>query len=238
MSRLTTLCFLRRPRRVSPGQPLTPYIKSYARGTSLCQTIDSEWITEIWRRSSGRSERPLLRTARPESRPRRRRSVTGATIRYMSTLDDQVVRLAESVPGISALMIFGSRVSGSPRSDSDLDVGVLPDSKNPQARRRLQSQLAVALADLAPDGRVDVVLMDEVSDLVRQRILETGKVLICRDPAAFQDLRVQTMREYGDREWVRRLMRTAQRRRLERGGPSGRSGRALESLGRIGKLPL
>lgn len=155
----------------------------------------------------------------------------------MPTLDDQIVRLAEPVSGVAALIVFGSRASGTPRPDSDLDVGVLPDSGDPQARRRLQSQLAVALADLAPEGRVDVVLMDEVPDLLRQRILETGRVLICRNPAAFQDLRVRTMREYGDREWVRRLMQTAQRHRLERGEPSGRSGRALESLGRIGRLP-
>lgn len=155
----------------------------------------------------------------------------------MRPLADQIVRLAEAVPGISALVAFGSRASGSPRQDSDLDVAVLPDSVDPQARRRLQSQLAVALADLAPGGRVDVVLMDEAPDLLRQRILETGQLLICRNPEAFRDLRVRTMREYGDREWVRQLMRTAQRRRLERGEPSGRSGRALESLGRIGRLP-
>jgi predicted nucleotidyltransferase len=156
----------------------------------------------------------------------------------MKTLDDQVVHLAEPVPGVSALLLFGSRASGSPRPNSDLDVGILPDSGDPQARRRLQSQLAVALADLAPEGRVDVVLMDEVPDLLRQHILETGRLLICRNPAAFQELRVRTMREHGDREWVRRMMRTAQRRRLEQGKHSGRSGRALESLGRVGKLPL
>jgi predicted nucleotidyltransferase len=155
----------------------------------------------------------------------------------MKTLDDQVVHLAEPVPGVSALLLFGSRASGSPRPNSDLDVGILPDSGDPQARRRLQSQLAVALADLAPEGRVDVVLMDEVPDLLRQRILETGRLLICRNPAAFQELRVRTMREHGDREWVRRMMRTAQRRRLEQGKHSGRSGRALQSLGRVGKLP-
>ena len=120
----------------------------------------------------------------------------------MGTLDERVAQLAGSQPGISALMIFGSRASGSPRPDSDLDVGVLPDSSDPQARRRLQSQLAVAL-------------MDEAPDLLRQRILETGRVLICRDPGAFQELRVRTMREHGDREWVRRMMRSAQRRRLE-----------------------
>lgn len=154
----------------------------------------------------------------------------------MPLLDDRIVDLSESVPGISALMVFGSRAQGSPRPDSDLDVAVLPSTADPRERRRLQAGLASALTDLAPGGRVDVVLIDEAPDLLRQRILETGRILLCRDPAAFQSLRVRTMREYGDREWVRQLMRTAQRRRLELGETGGRSGRALDSLGRVGKL--
>jgi hypothetical protein len=114
-------------------------------------------------------------------------------------------------------------------------VAVLPDvGDDPQARRQLQTRLAVALADLAPEGRVDVILLDEATDLLRQRVLESGRLLICRDHRAFRDLRVRTMREYGDREWVRELTRAAQKRRLERGEPSGRSGRALESLERVG----
>lgn len=155
----------------------------------------------------------------------------------MRPLDARIVDLSSSVPGISALIVFGSRAQGSPRQDSDLDVGVLPSTVDPRERRRLQAGLASALADLAPSGRVDVVFMDEAPDLLRQRILETGRVLVCRDPAAWRDLRVRTMREHGDREWVRQLMRSAQRRRLEHGEAGGRSGRALDSLGRLGKLP-
>lgn len=154
----------------------------------------------------------------------------------MGVLDDRIVGLSEAVPGISALVVFGSRAQGSPRPDSDLDVGVLPASADPRERRRLQAGLASALSDLSPDGRVDVVLLDEAPDLLRQRIFETGRLLICRNPTAYQDLRIKTMREYGDREWVRSLMRTAQRRRLEAGETRGRSGRALDSLGRLGKL--
>jgi len=155
----------------------------------------------------------------------------------MQALDHEITRRAEPFEGISALLVFGSRASGTERPDSDLDVAVLPSvGDDPKARRDLQTGLAVALADLSPDGRVDVVLLDEATDLLRQRVLETGRLLICRDPTAFRDLRVRTMREYGDREWVRDLMRAAQKRRLEQGEPSGRSGRALESLGRVGKL--
>jgi predicted nucleotidyltransferase len=153
------------------------------------------------------------------------------------SLDDEITRRAEPFEGISALLVFGSRARGAERPDSDLDVAVLPSVGNdPKARREIQTGLAVALADLSPEGRVDVVFLDEASDLLRQRVLESGRLLICRDPRAFRDLRVRTMREYGDREWVRELTRTAQKRRLEQGEPSGRSGRALESLRRVGRL--
>jgi predicted nucleotidyltransferase len=154
----------------------------------------------------------------------------------MPALDDEIVRLAGSIPGISALAVFGSRARGTERATSDLDVAVLPDTEDPRARRRLQTDLAVALADLSPEGRVDVILLDEAPDLLRQRILETGRLVLCRDRRAWSDLRVRTMREYGDQEWFRRLYREAQASRLEKGERSGRSGRALVSLERVGKL--
>jgi predicted nucleotidyltransferase len=154
----------------------------------------------------------------------------------MPALDDEIARLARPIPGISSLAVFGSRARGTPRGTSDLDVAVLPDTEDPRARRRLQADLAVVLADLAPEGRVDVVLLDEAPDLLRQRILETGRLVLCRDRQAWSDLRVRTMREYGDQEWARTLYREAQRLRLERKEPSGRSGRALVSLERVGRL--
>ena len=73
--------------------------------------------------------------------------------------------------------------------------------------------------------------------MLRQRIMETGRVLLNRDPEAWKELRVRTMREYGDSEYYRRHYHEAQRRRLERGEPSGRSAKAIESLKRVGKLP-
>ena len=154
----------------------------------------------------------------------------------MPALDEQILRVTEDMPGISVLVVFGSRARGAHRPDSDLDVAVLPDTEDSRTRWRLQSSLAAALADLAPEGRVDVVLLDEAPDTLRQRIMETGRVLLCRDPEAWKELRVRTMREYGDREWARKLFQEAQFRRLTEGGPSGRSGKALESLRRAGRL--
>jgi predicted nucleotidyltransferase len=155
----------------------------------------------------------------------------------MQVLDDEITRRVEPIEGIAALLVFGSRAAGTERPDSDLDVAVLPSiGDDLKARRELQTRIAVALADLAPEGRVDVILLDEASDLIRQRVLEAGRLLICRDRLAFRDLRVRTMREYGDREWVREFTLEVHKLRLEQGEPSGRSPRALESLRRIGKL--
>jgi len=154
----------------------------------------------------------------------------------MEPLDEDITHAVQDLPGISVLVVFGSRARGTHRPDSDLDVAVLPATLDSRGRRHLQADLAVALADLAPEGRVDVVLLDEADDVLRQRIMETGRVLINRDNEAWKALRVRTMREYGDREWARRLFMEAQRCRLERGDFSGRSGKALESLERVGKL--
>jgi predicted nucleotidyltransferase len=152
-------------------------------------------------------------------------------------LDRDVLQAARAVPGVAVLVVFGSRARGAARPDSDLDVGVLPGSDvDPVGRRHLQTDLAVALSHLAPEGRVDVVVLDEAGDLLRQRVMETGRVVLCRDRRAWRDLRVRTMREYGDREWERKIYRDAQRRRLTGREPSGRSARALVSLERVGRL--
>jgi predicted nucleotidyltransferase len=155
----------------------------------------------------------------------------------MPTLDEEILKATRDLPGIAVLVVFGSRAQGNHRPDSDLDVAVLPDTADSRARRYLQADLAAALAHLTPDGRVDVVLMDEAPEVLRQRIMETGRVLLNRDNEAWKELRVRTMREYGDSEYYRRLYIEAQRRRLERGEPSGRSAKAIDSLKRVGKLP-
>ena len=155
----------------------------------------------------------------------------------MRELDERVLRAVEPIPGLALLVLFGSRARGRSRPRSDLDVALLPSDPGPHARRRLQSRVAVALAEFAPEGRVDVVFLDEAPVLLRQRIMEEGRVVLNRDPAAWREWRVRTMREHGDSEWARRLYRSAQRRRLEEEEPHGRSGRAFRSLERARWLP-
>ena len=104
-------------------------------------------------------------------------------------LEQQVLARVADLPGIAVLLVFGSRARSKARPDSDLDVAVLPSGRRDEEnasllRHRLQKTLAVALADLAPDGRVDVVFLDEAPDTLRQRVMEHGWMVLCRDPAA------------------------------------------------------
>jgi predicted nucleotidyltransferase len=154
-----------------------------------------------------------------------------------TTIDAAVREVVASHPELAAAAIFGSHARGTARADSDLDLAVLVREGAEVDRRRLQSRLAADLAHLAAGGRVDVVFLDEAPVLLRQRVLQQGRVALCRDEAAWKRLRVATLREYEDTEWMRRLHREAQRRRLLEGKDDGRSARALESLERVGGVP-
>lgn len=134
------------------------------------------------------------------------------------SLDERIRELAEPFQGISVLVFFGSRARGTHRPDSDLDVAVLPNITDPGARRHLLTDLDARLAELCPEGSVDIAFLDEANDVLRQRVMEHGHVLINRDPEAWKDLRVRTMREYGDHEWLRRTYEEAQKRRLQEKG--------------------
>jgi hypothetical protein len=155
----------------------------------------------------------------------------------MDGIEKRVLDAVAEIPGISVLLVFGSQARGEAHPRSDLDVAVLPSREGAAEdeslrRHRLQKRLAVALAELAAGGRVDVVFLDEAPDTLRQRVMEQGRMVLCRDPEAWKALRVATMREYGDREWARRLYRRALRRRLLEGRPSGRSARSRQPLER------
>lgn len=151
-------------------------------------------------------------------------------------LVERLRTLAEEFSELSALTLFGSRARGTARPDSDLDVAILTPSREPLDRWRLQGQLAARLEELVPGQRVDVVFLDEAPELLRQRVFEHGRLVLCRDESAWKALRVTTMKEHADREPARRLFQEAQRRRLAGGLPDGRSPRALESLRRAGLL--
>jgi len=135
----------------------------------------------------------------------------------MNDLAEAARAALEPIEGISAAILFGSRARGTPRANSDLDIAILPDPDSTRPRHRLIGAVAVALADFSPEGRVDVVLLDDAPELLRHRILSGGLRLICRDERAWRDLVVGTLRDHGDREYYRDVLRKGLHKRLTEG---------------------
>jgi len=73
----------------------------------------------------------------------------------MNTLDEQLLRALSGFPEIRLALLFGSRASGRPRADSDVDLAVLADWPL-AAERRASIIETVALATGCPVDLVDL----------------------------------------------------------------------------------
>jgi predicted nucleotidyltransferase len=103
------------------------------------------------------------------------------------TVDDKIARMVDQIVKAAQpdqIILFGSRASGSPRSDSDVDFLVVMPLTKP--RRRLEGDLHAALADadLAKDIMVvtpeELVRFRNVPGTIVQPAVATGKVVYRR----------------------------------------------------------
>ena len=159
----------------------------------------------------------------------------------METLEQRLRDAVANLPGIAALLLFGSRARGHARRASDLDIAVLPTSEEAERGKgldRIEIRLATLLQSLSghPEHRVDVVRLDQAPPNIRQSVLVDGKMIVLNDPEAWKALRLKTMREYCDQEWMRTILRRGLRRRLQEGRPSGRSEHARKPLERARRV--
>lgn len=152
-------------------------------------------------------------------------------------LDARIARAVAGIDGIGTVALFGSQARDRARPNSDLDVAILPTATDPRVRSKLIARASAALEGLVVGRRVDVVLIDEAPELLRHRIFAHGRIAVQHNPEDWRAWRVRTMQEHGDREPYRRMLREGQHRRLREGRTGGRSGRALDSLERSGRLP-
>lgn len=158
--------------------------------------------------------------------------------RLETTIDEAIRSAVSGLDGLVLLVLFGSRATGKERPTSDIDLALLARPDDPRSKRQLQSKVASAVAHLTPARRADVVFLDEAPELLRHNIMRDGRLIICHDDAAWRSWRVRTMREHGDREWYRRILREGLKRRLLAGGDKhGRPGHIVQSLERTGLLP-
>lgn len=109
----------------------------------------------------------------------------------------------------AALILFGSRATGTAAAASDVDLAVLMAGPAP-AWDDLQ-RLRVDLEELVK-APVDLVVLDECSPILAMQVLREGSLLACRDPETLETFTVRTLTDYADLKIIRR---EAERRLLE-----------------------
>lgn len=130
------------------------------------------------------------------------------------TTVDQIRQRLEEFPEISFAYLFGSRVKGTPREDSDWDVAVaLSAELTAEERFRLQLRLA---ADLEELGRLDLVILNDAPPLLAHRAI-SGQRLLVRDEVALVRFSVRTVAMYADQQPWREAFRRARQQRLQEG---------------------
>ncbi len=118
-------------------------------------------------------------------------------------------------PAIDVAYLFGSRASGQPRLNSDVDLAVayarqLDGAAREAARRRLVVALADALGSLGETA--DIVDLERSGTTVAFRAIHDGRLLIARHAQRRVELEARIARRYDDEAPYRKLFRQAARR--------------------------
>lgn len=110
---------------------------------------------------------------------------------------------------VDAAYLFGSQVSGTTHSGSNVDVAILPsDRLSTDDRFELRLRLMSSLASAFDVNDVDVVdLVDHgASTLIRFNAIQPNFVIFDRNPERRKQFEFETMRDYFDQYHAEQLM--------------------------------
>ncbi|MFB2939323.1 nucleotidyltransferase domain-containing protein [Aerosakkonemataceae cyanobacterium BLCC-F154] len=111
---------------------------------------------------------------------------------------EKISDVAEQIPYLKLLILFGSRAKGNANEDSDWDFAVLYD---PELRKiheksgwdwlKIWSVLETVF-DL-PENKVDVVILNDCSNIMAHTIARDGKLLYERESGEFERFKQQAL---------------------------------------------
>jgi uncharacterized protein len=143
-----------------------------------------------------------------------RLSLPRDSVLLVSDAEAELTRRLQAVPEVWFGLLFGSRATGTARSDSDWDVAVFLEPELSAGERfRLRAKLSGILGDL---GDVDVVVLNDSPPLLAHRALQ-GRLLFASDRRAYVRFFVSTIAASEDERYYRGLHERARRERIEEG---------------------
>ena len=124
----------------------------------------------------------------------------------------RIEQVLNSSPEVLFGLLFGSRVAGRPRADSDWDVAIYVDDCL-AARERFDLRREF-IASLSGIEAVDVVVLNDAPPLLAHRALR-GELLLLRDKSAYTRFFIRARREAEDERYFRRIHAQERERRLQ-----------------------
>lgn len=117
--------------------------------------------------------------------------------------------------------LFGSRVTGRARAESDMDVAVLLNEEDSVARFERRLQMMVEVSKVCGQ-EADVIVLNDAPPILQNQVLRCGRLLFERDRRARVEFEVRAGTIYADLEPMRRFFQQALFQEIKEVGLGGR----------------
>ncbi len=121
----------------------------------------------------------------------------------MTDLADKITPLAEQLPNLQMLILFGSRALGEHRPDSDWDLGISYDEANRQTHiKEISNDYLTSLSILSElfeinRDLIDLIELDRCSPLTKYQVARDGKLIYEKNTGDFLTCtRLERVRRY------------------------------------------
>ncbi len=106
--------------------------------------------------------------------------------------------LLAAEPSLAAAYLFGSRVAGRARAESDIDLALLLDPASPRPDRKALLERWLAPLSRALRGDVHLLILNDASLVARMQVLRTGHLVYVGDGRILAEFRMYTLSDYLD----------------------------------------
>lgn len=108
---------------------------------------------------------------------------------------EPLITLCDQHPDIIAMYLFGSHAKGKARQSSDIDLAILLA----EPRRTTFDLLSfIVEAESRAGCRVDIVVLNTASELIKYQVRKHGKLFLDRDPVIRKAFEIKSRKSFED----------------------------------------